>query len=146
MTGLWIVLGTLVLGIVVGFLLRSREGRIRPADATAEQPDALPAEIRDELHPEHPVTLVQISTTFCSPCRHAHARLSALAEGTEGLRHMDLDVTHRPEIAHRLGVMRTPTTIAFDPQGRELLRVGGVPESGTLLEALRGHLQPTPGP
>lgn len=146
MTGLWVVLGTLVLGVVAGFLLRSREGRIRQADARAEPVGAtLPAEILDTLRPEHPVTLVQISTTFCSPCRQARARLSALAERTEGLGHTELDVTHRPEIAHRLGVMRTPTTIAFNPQGRELLRVGGVPESRTLLDALRYHLQPTPG-
>ncbi|MGH3451969.1 MAG: thioredoxin family protein, partial [Haloechinothrix sp.] len=122
MTGLWVLLGTLVLALAVGLLLRSREGRIRASavDHAADPVDAgLPPEILNELRPSSQVTLVQISTTFCTPCRHAHAKLSALAEQTDGLRHADLDVTPQPEVAHRLGVMRTPTTIAFDTQGRE---------------------------
>ncbi|MGH3521000.1 MAG: TlpA family protein disulfide reductase [Haloechinothrix sp.] len=142
MTGLWVLLGTLVLGLVAGLVLRSREGRVRPAnvDHSGRADGELPQAIVAELSADAEVTLVQISTTFCAPCRHAHARLSALAERTEGLRHADLDVTHRPEIAYRLGVMRTPTTIAFDPRGTELLRIGGVPDSTTLLDALRAHL------
>lgn len=145
MTGLWVALGTLALGLLAGFVLRSREGRITKAAVAEPAEPTLPSEIVAELRPEDAVTLVQISTTFCTPCRHAHARLSAIAENTAGIRHTDFDVTHRPEIAHRLGVMRTPTTIAFDPRGRELLRVGGIPDSGTLLDALQDHLQLTPG-
>lgn len=152
MTGLWVVLGTLVLGTVAGLVLRSREGRIRTAKAAGGAADAegtlehgLPSPVAAELSAEHRVTLLQISTTFCSPCRHAHARLEALAERTEGLHHADLDVTHQPEVAHQLGVMRTPTTIAYDSAGRELLRVGGVPDTTTLLAALEAHLALTPG-
>jgi thiol-disulfide isomerase/thioredoxin len=86
------------------------------------------------------VTLAQISTTFCTPCRHAHARLSALAERTAGLSHVDIDVTHQVEVAHQLGVLRTPTTIAFTSEGVELLRVGGLPDTEALLAELRPHL------
>lgn len=142
LTGLWIVLGTLAAGLAVGALLRLREGRIRPARAaeTGAATSPLPQRVADAIGPS--VTLVQISTTFCSPCRHAHARLTALAESNAGLRHVDIDVTHEPEIAHQLGVLRTPTTIAFDADGAELLRVGGVPDTTSLLESLRPHLAP----
>lgn len=140
-TGLWILLGALVAGLAVGLVLRLREGRIRPA-RPGEDVDRshLPERVAAALGPV--VTLVQISTTFCSPCRHAHARLAALAESNDGLHHVDLDVTHEPEIAHQLGVLRTPTTIAYDASGAELLRVGGVPDADALLDSLRPHLAP----
>jgi hypothetical protein len=37
-------------------------------------------------------------------------------------------------------VLRTPTTLAVDGSGTELLRVGGVPKRDELLAALRSHL------
>ena len=136
MTGVWVLLGVLVLGGVAGALLQARNGRIRAAKSTAP---ALPGRVSDALAPEG-VTLVQISTTFCAPCRHTRAILSALAEKTDGLTHVDLDVTETPEVAKALSVLRTPTTLALTADGREVLRVGGVPRGQDLLEALKPHL------
>ncbi|MFD8499408.1 TlpA family protein disulfide reductase [Amycolatopsis sp. NPDC059657] len=135
MTGVWVLLGTLVLGGVVGLVLRARNGRISAA-RTHDLPDVVAA----ALDPAASVTLVQISTTFCAPCRHTRAILSNLAEKTEGLRYVDLDVTEQPEVAHALLVLRTPTTLALASDGRELLRVGGVPKAADLLEALNPYL------
>lgn len=94
------------------------------------------------LHPDADVTLVQLSTTFCAPCRHARAVLEQLARRTDGLEHTDLDITNRPEVATGLGVFRTPTTLAFDSQGNELARVSGVPRGAQLdelVQTLRQH-------
>jgi thiol-disulfide isomerase/thioredoxin len=137
MVGVWVVLGVLVVGAVAGAVLRARNGRIRTAPVRERE---LPAPVADALDPESSVTLVQISTTFCAPCRHAHAVLSPLAERTEGLRHVELDVTDQPEVAQALGVLRTPTTLAFSPAGTELLRISGVPKGQAVLEALDKHL------
>lgn len=137
MAGLWVVLGVLAVATAAGLLLRRREGRVKVA-AKAPGPD-LPAAVTEVLDPER-VTLLQISTTFCAPCRHARAVLSTLADGTDGLHHVDFDVTQRPEVAQQLGVLRTPTTLALAPGGMELLRVGGVPKADSLLDALRPHL------
>jgi hypothetical protein len=68
--------------------------------------------------------------------------LSNLASGTEGLRHVELDVTDQPEVAQALGILRTPTTLALAADGRELLRIGGVPKGSDVLDALRPHLTP----
>lgn len=136
MTGLWVVLGVLMLGAVAGVLLRTRDGRIR----AVKRDRTLPEPVFEALDPASPVTLVQISTTFCAPCRHARAVLSALAVRTGGLRHVELDVTDRPDVAQALGVLRTPTTFAFTPSGQELLRISGVPKASAVLEALAGHL------
>jgi len=121
MSGLWVLLGTLVLGLAVGGVLKMRDGRIRAGSGTTRAASAaLPLPVSDALDPATPVTLVQISTTFCAPCRHTRALLSAMAERTEGLRHVDVDVTDQPDVARRLGVLRTPTTLALTPDGREL--------------------------
>lgn len=136
MTGLWVLVAVLVAATAVGLLLRARNGRVRDAQPVRE----LPGPVTDVLDPASAVTLVQISTTFCAPCRHAKAVLEPLAERTDGLHHVELDVTNQPEVAQSLSVLRTPTTIALTPDGRELLRVGGVPKGPELLAALRPHL------
>lgn len=156
MTGLIVAGATLVAALVVGLLLRSRDGRIRDAvhadgdgNARPDGPagdlrDGLPADVREALGREAAdVTLVQLSTTFCAPCRHTRALLTHVAERTAGLGHVDLDVTEKPEIARDLGVLRTPTTIAYARSGAELLRVSGVPKREELLAALAPRL---PGP
>ncbi|KAA9161122.1 thioredoxin family protein [Amycolatopsis acidicola] len=141
MIGVWVVLGVLVAGTAAGLLLRARNGRI----SAARKPEReLPEPVARALEPGTPVTLVQISTTFCAPCRHTRAVLEPLAERTEGLRHVELDVTDQPEVAQALGVLRTPTTLAFSPSGTELLRISGVPKGAAVLEALDEHLHPVP--
>lgn len=136
-TGIWVVLATLAVGVVVGLVLRRRDGRIRDT-ATPRPAASLPAPVAEALGAD--VTLVQLSTTFCAPCRHTKARLSSLAERTDGLSHVDIDVSEDIDVARELGVMRTPTTIAYAADGAELLRVGGVPDSDDLLSRLRPHL------
>lgn len=147
MTGALVLIGTLALAGVVGFALRAREGRIRGVSdaALATAPAGLPEDIRRLLDPGSPVTLVQLSTTFCAPCRQARVLLGDLAARTDGLHHAELDLTHRPDLARALSVFRTPTTLAVDQHGTELLRVGGVPNRATLLEALRPHLNTSAG-
>ena len=138
MTGALVVLGTLLLAAVVGFALRARDGRIRDRSAADAAP--VPAEVRAALDADARVTLVQLSTTFCAPCRQTRVLLSDLAGRTDGLAHTDIDLTDRPELAKELSVLRTPTTLAVDSRGVELLRVGGVPKRENLLAALAPHL------
>ena len=133
MTGVWALLGALAVAGAIGVLLKVREGRISRRSSVD-----LPAPVRDLLVPG--VTLVQLSTTFCAPCRHAKVVLSDLADRTDGLSHAELDVTNLPDVAAQLGVMRTPTTLALTADGVEVLRVGGVPKRDSLLAALRPHL------
>jgi thiol-disulfide isomerase/thioredoxin len=137
MTGVWALLGALAVAGAIGVLLKVREGRISRKDAVDSRGD-LPAPVRDLLAPG--VTLVQLSTTFCAPCRHAKVILRDLADRTDGLTHAELDVTNLPDVATKLGVMRTPTTLALTADGTEVLRVGGVPKRDSLLDALRPHL------
>lgn len=135
MSGAWVAIGTLVLAGAVGLLLRARSGRV----GRAKTPE-LPPEVLAALDPSASVTLVQFSTTFCAPCRHTRVLLGDLAATTPGLAHVDIDLTDRPELAARMAILRTPTTVAVSAGGVELLRVGGLPRRDELLSALREHL------
>jgi thiol-disulfide isomerase/thioredoxin len=134
MTGAWVLIGTLVLAGAAGLLLRAGQGRVRPSAGS------VPAGVRDVLAPGAAVTLVQLSTTFCAPCRQARVVLADLARRIDGLHHAELDLTDQPDLARELSVLRTPTTLAVDARGSELFRVGGVPDRDALLDALRPHL------
>lgn len=134
MTGVLVLVVTLALATVAGVVMKSRNGRVR-AGSTSD----LPADVQAVLAPRG-VTLVQLSTTFCAPCRHTRVLLSDLASRTDGLHHTELDLTDRPELAKELSVLRTPTTLAIDGSGAEILRVGGVPKRDALLAALQPHL------
>lgn len=134
MVGALVLVGTLVLATAVGLVMKARNGQVRAASVSS-----LPADVRALVAPAG-VTLVQLSTTFCAPCRHARVLLSDLAARVDGLHHTELDLTERPDLARELSVLRTPTTLAVDGRGAEILRIGGVPKRDELLAALRPHL------
>ncbi len=164
MSGWWALLIVLAVTLVVALLLRAKEGRITRAktgrrgsgtpdpssgstgstepEALPPQPEALPEALRERLdaEPAASITLLQLSTTFCAPCRHTRIRLADLAARTEGVRHVEVDLTHHPEWSTPLRVHTTPTTLVLDRSGRELFRVSGVPRRAELTEALRPHL------
>lgn len=131
MTGLWVLLGVLAVASVLGLALRARDGRVRRGSGVGLV----------EYAEAGAVVLLQLSSPVCAPCRQAHRVLTALAAATPGLRHVEVDLSQRPELAARLGVLRTPTTVALDGRGRELLRVSGVPRRAELAAALAPHLE-----
>lgn len=81
-------------------------------------------------------TLLQISSGFCAPCRAARGLLERVADTAEGVRHVDLDVAHHPELAARLAITRTPTILLLDPAGAVLARHDGVPRLAAVRAAL----------
>jgi thiol-disulfide isomerase/thioredoxin len=126
----------LVVALGLAVLLRRRDGKLRVAGggsggwALAGHSPAAPDR----------VLLLQLSSPVCTPCRQTADVLSELTDATAGLVHVELDVADRPDVARELGVMRTPTVVAFDRDGTELVRVSGVPRTAELLAAVRPAL------
>jgi thiol-disulfide isomerase/thioredoxin len=135
----------------IGLVWRQRDGRVRASNRGPHEDgepvyERLPEPLRERLSDgadDTQVTLLQFSTTFCAPCRHTRILLADLAKQTEGLRHLDVDLTDHPEWSTPLGVHRTPTTLVLDKGGHELFRVAGVPRREELTAALRPHLDGT---
>lgn len=77
-------------------------------------------------------TLLQFSTEFCARCPGVHRTLASIADGHEGVRHLDVDLTHRPDIARHFHVLQTPTTLVLDRAGVIRTRFGGAPSREVL--------------
>ena len=140
-TGLIVLVAALAVATAVGLLLRTRAGRVRVSPTGGPtSPDGWALAGAAPSAAER-VLLLQLSSPVCAPCRQTAGVLDALAEGEPGVRHVEIDIAERPEVARALSVMRTPTTVGFDRTGRELLRISGVPRTGELTDALAGELR-----
>lgn len=137
LTGLVVVIAVLVVATAVGLVLRTRDGRV-VATTGRSAPGWDLAGVTPG--PDDRVLLLQLSSPICTPCRQTAVALTDLSRENGGLRHVEVDIAERPEIARTLDVMRTPTTVAFARDGRELLRVSGVPRRQELLTALDSEL------
>ncbi len=107
----------------LGVFLQWRQRRpMRHISHEIVEPERLGADSLGET-----ATLLQFSTELCSRCPGVHRTLSGLAAGHQGVRHLDIDVTHRPDIAKHFHVLQTPTTLILDRDGVVQTRFGGAP-------------------
>lgn len=107
----------------LGLALRWRQNRPRRVDPDeVVDPARLGAPALGEV-----ATLLQFSTEFCARCPGVHRTLSDIAAGREGVVHLDVDLTHRTDIAQHFRVLQTPTTLILDHRGTVRTRFGGTP-------------------
>jgi thiol-disulfide isomerase/thioredoxin len=125
-TAVYIVLALVALTTIVGLLWRRRQGTatrrsagrplvITPADLGAGASDGFGSR----------ATLLQFSTEFCASCPATRRMLGAVAEGLDGVTHVDVDLTHRADLANKYGILQTPTTFILDGAGLLVARIGG---------------------
>lgn len=125
-----VALGVLVAAATaLGLFWRSRQGRIaRVAGGTIVRASEIPGVRRFASG----ATLLQFSTEVCAPCVATRALLGAVASERANVTHVDLDLTNRPDLASRFGIMQTPTTLILDRTGLVRARIGGAPRRDTL--------------
>lgn len=135
-TGVWVLIATLAVATVIGLELRRRSGRVRVTSGTPGPGPAGWTLVGSRPEAGERALLLQLSSPVCAPCRQTAAVLGDLAAHDPTLRHVEVDVADRTDLARALGVLRTPTTVVFDRHGAELLRVSGVPRADELSAAL----------
>ncbi len=124
-----VALGAVVIAaLALGFVLRAREGRARHV---AAHPGEDPALIGAGAWGED-ATLLQFSTEFCTRCPGVHRTLDAIAQATPGVIHLDVDLTHRADLAKHFHVLQTPTTLILDSEGVVRTRLGGTVTRATI--------------
>ncbi|OAN43429.1 TlpA family protein disulfide reductase [Microbacterium sp. H83] len=127
-----LVIGALLVSaVLVGFLLRIRDGRRRNAGGLRFDPDdASGAALGSRA------TLVQFSTELCTRCPQVRRLLTTHAAAVDGVRHIEVDLTRRPDLSTRYRVLQTPTTFLVDRDGAVRARFHGIPQRDALNEAL----------
>ncbi|WP_369182497.1 thioredoxin family protein [Streptomyces sp. Y1] len=81
-------------------------------------------------------TLVQFSSAFCQPCRATRRVLAEVAGMVDGVAHVEVDAEARLELVRRLEVLRTPTVLVLDADGRVVRRAAGLPRKADVIAAL----------
>lgn len=129
-----------VAATLVGWLWKSRQGRVVAVDGDAASRDATDfAEfgVTDTAR----TTFLQFSTEFCTYCPATRRVLGSLANDVDGVAFVEYDLTHDPETARRLHITQTPTVFVIGADGALASRAGGAPKLADLRALLneRGH-------
>jgi thiol-disulfide isomerase/thioredoxin len=148
-TGAWVLIAVVAAVLAIGGWRAATDGRFRgthpvkgvDGDAPAGDESGREPEALGELLPDHTrlgerATLLQFSTAFCAPCRATRRTLAEVAEVVPGVTHVEIDAEHHLELVRRLRVLRTPTTLVLDAEGREVSRASGAPRTEQVLGAL----------
>ncbi|MEU6681492.1 thioredoxin family protein [Streptomyces sp. NPDC046925] len=81
-------------------------------------------------------TLVQFSSAFCQPCRATRRVLSEVAAIVPGVSHMEIDAEAELDLVRELDILKTPTVLVLDAEGRTVLRATGQPRKADVIAAL----------
>jgi len=81
-------------------------------------------------------TLLQFSSSFCAPCRATRQVLADIANSTDGVAHVEIDVADRVDLVRTLDIRRTPTVFLLGPDGQITTRASGAPRREDVLAAL----------
>lgn len=106
------LIGLVAVATVLGLLWRASQGRVTPARGTVSG-----VELGGHA------TLLQLSSEVCAPCRATARVLGAIV--ADGVRHIEIDIARRPDLAAQFNVLQTPTTLILDSAGAVRARIGG---------------------
>ena len=128
MTGLVVCVVVLAAASAYGVLQRRRSGRVRVRGRDdGKRLDA--AELGAELGER--ATLVQFSSAFCAPCRATRRVLGEVAAVVPGVTHVEIDAEAHLDLVRRLDILKTPTVLVLDADGRVVRRATGQPARPT---------------
>ncbi|GAA3887109.1 thioredoxin family protein [Streptomyces lannensis] len=133
MTGLVVCVAVLVLASAYGVLHRRRSGRVR-VRGRDDGKRLGAAELGDGLGER--ATLVQFSSAFCAPCRATRRTLTEVAAMVPGVTHVEIDAEQRLELVRALDILKTPTVLVLDAEGRIVRRATGQPRKADVIAAL----------
>ncbi|WP_329406971.1 thioredoxin family protein [Streptomyces sp. NBC_00704] len=133
MTGLMVCVAVLAAASAYGVLQRRRSGRVRVRgrdDGRRLGADRLGGALGERA------TLVQFSSAFCAPCRATRRVLGEVAGLVPGVAHVEIDAEARLDLVRELGILKTPTVLVLDAEGRIVRRATGQPRKADVIAAL----------
>ena len=88
-------------------------------------------------------TFVQFSTPMCAKCPPTARLLQRVAADYDNVVHIEIDAAERLDLARRFDIMRTPTILVLDADGRVVARMAGAPSDAQARAALEAAPPPT---
>ncbi|MFF7547989.1 TlpA family protein disulfide reductase [Streptomyces canus] len=133
MTGLVVCVAVLAAASAYGVLQRRRSGRVRVRGR--DDGKRLGAvELGEELGER--ATLVQFSSAFCAPCRATRRVLGEVAGMVPGVAHVEIDAEKNLDLVRELDILKTPTVLVLDADGRVVRRATGQPRKADVIAAV----------
>ena len=121
----------LIISTLFGLWFRKTRGQIksgrRKLEISAE-------EVGEKLGSR--LTLLQFSSAFCSACRTTKLLLNSLTKDIPDVKHLEVDAESHLELARKLNILSTPTTIILNANGQEVGRAVGAPKREQVLNLL----------
>ncbi|MEV6315282.1 thioredoxin family protein [Streptomyces sp. NPDC051776] len=104
--------------------VRGHEGEVRLGE------DRLGARLGERA------TLVQFSSAFCRPCRATRRVLADVSGMVDGVAHVEIDAEAQLGLVRDLHILRTPTVLVLDGDGRIVRRAAGQPRKADVIAAV----------
>ncbi|MFL6113255.1 MAG: thioredoxin family protein [Catenulispora sp.] len=139
LTGLLAAVGVLAAASAFGLWRKRTDGAVRETgvlalgSAAAAGDRLAAADLGIELDTR--ATLVQFSSKICRYCGPTRRVLTEIAD-RHAVTYIDIDAEERLDLARRLTVLRTPTVLLLDGDGRITHRVTGPPRRAELAAAV----------
>lgn len=133
MAGVVVCVVVLAVASAYGVLHKRRSGRVR-VRGRDDGKRLGAAELGGELGER--ATLVQFSSAFCAPCRATKRILGEVVEMVPGVAHIEIDAEAHLDLVRELDILKTPTVLVLDADGRVVRRATGQPRKADVIAAL----------
>jgi len=133
MAGIVVCVVVLAAAGAFGVLNRRRSGRVRVRGRDGGKRLGA-AELGEDLGER--ATLVQFSSAFCAPCRATRRVLGEVAGLVPGVTHVEIDAEDHLDLVRELDILKTPTVLVLDADGRVVRRATGQPRKADVIAAL----------
>src|SRR4051812_32430790 len=121
---------------VFGVWWRRRDGRTRAVSGDEPRLTAADLAALGVTSTGERATLVQFSSAFCAPCRATRRILGEVAEMVDGVAYAEVDAESHLDAVRRFHVLRTPTVLVLDADGKIVVRASGQPRKVDVLAAV----------
>ena len=125
--------GLIVVSTAMGLIIKAAEGRVKKEDGLTRVD---PAILGEGIEFGKTGTLLQFSSEFCTKCPGTRKYLAQVASEHVGVKHVDVDLTNRQDLAQQFNILQTPTTFILDDSGAIAARIGGSPRPEAVITGL----------
>ena len=130
-----IIAGLIGVSTLLGLVWKSRQGRV-----VAQSGSTISLDYREAGK----TTIIQFTTEMCSPCAQLKPRLQQIANFRSDVAYRDLDAVEHLDLASRLSIRSTPTTLIVSPDGEIRAPINGIAPADVFIPAIDGTIPPRP--